>query len=454
MHGMSGTGRYSRSMLFPGSGTRGRSGSRSFSIAFVGVGAVGAAAAESAARAGVGRDHARGPRRRRGIEPRAPVPLRRGGRRAGSRPRPRPRRRGSREIDPASTVRGRRRGSRSRQRARDPRRPRPRLRRLGQLRDAAPRLRRGARSRAASRSTRPASARRASSPRSCRERRPACAAISRPCRRPGSGPTCDTVGRRADAAARSWPPIGMTEALRLAVGQAAPRAALLRSRSGMEDSSRAGCFESAPAVGRVPRSARDGGFPPSRGKGASDVVKLCGRNSVQVSPAGRERPGLRRRSRRGCSRVGRVRRSAHLLSARRRGRQPDDLSPTGAASSAARTTRGAPARSTIGTSGGERLRRIRDRRRSSPPRSEVANLAALLRRGRRGGDPDRDLLRARPRTRRAPRPMRRIFATKGRDGRQAAAGALRRAGPDLERLGVERSDRIARPRTSRSGPRR
>ena len=40
---------------FPGSGRRGRSAIARFSIAFVGVGAVGAAAAESAARAGVGR---------------------------------------------------------------------------------------------------------------------------------------------------------------------------------------------------------------------------------------------------------------------------------------------------------------------------------------------------------------------------------------------------------------
>ena len=47
--------RYSRSVLFPGIGREGQDRIRAFSIAFVGVGAVGAAAAESAARAGVGR---------------------------------------------------------------------------------------------------------------------------------------------------------------------------------------------------------------------------------------------------------------------------------------------------------------------------------------------------------------------------------------------------------------
>src|SRR5512141_2250226 len=44
-----------RSVLFPGIGEAGQRRIEAFSIAFVGVGAVGAAAAESAARAGVGR---------------------------------------------------------------------------------------------------------------------------------------------------------------------------------------------------------------------------------------------------------------------------------------------------------------------------------------------------------------------------------------------------------------
>ena len=49
------SGRYSRSVLFPGIGPEGQARIGAFSIAFVGVGAVGAAAAESAARAGFGR---------------------------------------------------------------------------------------------------------------------------------------------------------------------------------------------------------------------------------------------------------------------------------------------------------------------------------------------------------------------------------------------------------------
>jgi adenylyltransferase/sulfurtransferase len=43
-------------------------------------------------------------------------------------------------------------------------------------------------------------------------------------------------------------------------------------------------------------------------------VKLCGRNSVQVSPAGRERPDFEALESR-LTRVGRVRRSPHLLAA-------------------------------------------------------------------------------------------------------------------------------------------
>ena len=66
---------------FPGSGRRDRRASARFSIAFVGAGAVGAAAAETAVRAGFGATDARRPRRRRAVEPRAPVSLRRRGRR-------------------------------------------------------------------------------------------------------------------------------------------------------------------------------------------------------------------------------------------------------------------------------------------------------------------------------------------------------------------------------------
>ena len=101
---MSGADRYSRSILFPGIGEEGQRRIARFSIAFVGVGAVGAAAAEVAVRAGIRPAHAHRPRRRRGIEPRPPVPLRRRGR--GAR---RAQGRGGgarawREIDPAAHV--------------------------------------------------------------------------------------------------------------------------------------------------------------------------------------------------------------------------------------------------------------------------------------------------------------------------------------------------------------
>ncbi len=49
------TGRHSRSILFPGIGKAGQERIGRFSIAFVGAGAVGAAAAESALRAGFAR---------------------------------------------------------------------------------------------------------------------------------------------------------------------------------------------------------------------------------------------------------------------------------------------------------------------------------------------------------------------------------------------------------------
>ena len=55
-------------------------------------------------------------------------------------------------------------------------------------------------------------------------------------------------------------------------------------------------------------------FPALEGEGASEVVKLCGRRSVQVAPAGRERPDFDALERR-LARVGRVRRSPQLLSA-------------------------------------------------------------------------------------------------------------------------------------------
>jgi molybdopterin-synthase adenylyltransferase len=127
----------------------------------------------------------------------------------------------------------------------------------------------------------------------------------------GSGPTCDTSG-----VVPTLPPLvaclGMTEALRLAVGDPPARGILslevweggFRSRRLFAD---AGPRASCP----VCSGAR---FPALEGEGSSDVVKLCGRNSVQVSPAGRERPDFDSLEKR-LARIGPTRRSPQLLAA-------------------------------------------------------------------------------------------------------------------------------------------
>ncbi len=127
----------------------------------------------------------------------------------------------------------------------------------------------------------------------------------------GSGPTCDTVG-----VVPTLPPIvaavGMTEALRLATGKPPARGVLcLRVWQGGFSSRR--LFEEARPSAQCPVCA-GGRFPALEGEGASEVVKLCGRRSVQVAPAGRERPDFDALEAR-LSRVARVRRSDELLSA-------------------------------------------------------------------------------------------------------------------------------------------
>lgn len=127
----------------------------------------------------------------------------------------------------------------------------------------------------------------------------------------GSGPTCDTVG-----VVPTLPPliasIGMTEALRLAVGEPPARGVLsIRVWDGAFVSTR--LFENARPSAACPVCAGRR-FPALEGEGASDVVKLCGRNAVQVARAGRQRPDFDALEAR-LSRIGRVRRSAQLLSA-------------------------------------------------------------------------------------------------------------------------------------------
>ena len=127
----------------------------------------------------------------------------------------------------------------------------------------------------------------------------------------GTGPTCDTAGIVPTlpllvAAA------GMTEALRIAAGlDASPGVLSLRVWEGGVRSRR--LFERAAPSAACPVCA-GGRFPAMEGENLSKVVKLCGRNSVQVSPAGRERPDFEALEAR-LTRVGRVRRSPHLIAA-------------------------------------------------------------------------------------------------------------------------------------------
>ncbi len=127
----------------------------------------------------------------------------------------------------------------------------------------------------------------------------------------GSGPTCDTVG-----VVPTLPPtvagIAMTEALRALAGAETSRGVLsLRAWDGAWRARR--LFESAAPSAFCPVCS-EGRFPALEGEGASEVVKLCGRRSVQVAPASRERPDLAGLERR-LAGVGQVRRSEHLLSA-------------------------------------------------------------------------------------------------------------------------------------------
>jgi adenylyltransferase/sulfurtransferase len=127
----------------------------------------------------------------------------------------------------------------------------------------------------------------------------------------GSGPTCDTVG-----VVPTLPPlvasIGMTEAARLAAGAARARGMLVldvwergfRSRRLFED---AGPSASCPACSR-------GVYPALEEDAASETVKLCGRQSVQVKPAGATRADLGALEAR-LAAVARVRRSPQLLHA-------------------------------------------------------------------------------------------------------------------------------------------
>ena len=127
----------------------------------------------------------------------------------------------------------------------------------------------------------------------------------------GSGPTCDTAG-----IVPTLPPIvaaiAVTEALKFATGAAPSRGVLsLRVWDGGFRSSRS--FERAAPGASCPVCSGNR-FPALETEGAAEIVKLCGRRSVQVAPSGRERPDLALLEER-LARVGRVRRSPELLNA-------------------------------------------------------------------------------------------------------------------------------------------
>jgi adenylyltransferase/sulfurtransferase len=127
---------------------------------------------------------------------------------------------------------------------------------------------------------------------------------------PGSGPTCDTAG-----IVPTLPPlvaaIAVTEALRLATGAEASRGVLtLRVWEDGLRSSRS--FERANPSASCPVCS--GLRFPALEESPAETVRLCGRRSVQVARAGRARADFDALEER-LARVARVRRSPQLLNA-------------------------------------------------------------------------------------------------------------------------------------------
>ena len=127
----------------------------------------------------------------------------------------------------------------------------------------------------------------------------------------GSGPTCDTAGIVPTLPALVAA-VAITEALRLAAGTAPSRGVLSVSvwDGGLRTSR---SFEGATPSASCPVCSGKR-FPALEENDTAEVVKLCGRRSVQVAPSGRERPDLAALEER-LARVGRVRRSPQLLNA-------------------------------------------------------------------------------------------------------------------------------------------
>lgn len=126
----------------------------------------------------------------------------------------------------------------------------------------------------------------------------------------GSSPTCDTAGivPTLPAVVAS---LAVTEALRIATGAQPSRGVLALSlwRDGLRSTR---SFENVRPRSDCPVCSR-GRFPALEVT-ASEAVKLCGRRSIQVAPPARDRPDFDALEER-LARVGRVRRSPQLLNA-------------------------------------------------------------------------------------------------------------------------------------------
>jgi molybdopterin-synthase adenylyltransferase len=127
----------------------------------------------------------------------------------------------------------------------------------------------------------------------------------------GEGPTCDTAGVVPTLPALVAA-VGMTEALRLAVGEKpAPGLLGLSVWDGGLRTRR--LFEGAGSNPECP-VCTGRSYPALEAGAAAETVKLCGRQSVQIATPGRARPDFDRLERR-LSPLGRVRRSPELLNA-------------------------------------------------------------------------------------------------------------------------------------------
>ena len=299
-------------------------------------------------------------------------------------------------------------------------------------------------------------------------RRPACAAISRPCRRPAPVRRATRPG-----SSRRFRPtvagIAMTEALRTLADGASRPEACSRSRSWSGGYGR--------RDGSSKTRARRPACPVCAGNrypGARRGGRVGGRQALRTQsrcrwlPAARERPDLDALERR-LARVGDVRRSEHLLSAEVEGREPDGLFRRPLRRSRHGGSRCAPGRCTSATSGDDlaeaacvdsrpettRMRRIPiDDLIASP--EEIAQLRELLgARGRRGAA-DGDLLRAGAPIRSSEAGVQPDLLDEGTGRRQGAPGSVRnaRAARPAGRRGSDGDARAVHAHLARAADRR